>query len=310
MPDFSNWLSRLTWFWNRSQRQIWVGAFVLTASFFSARAASLLVSHWLLPPELGEVSTVSPSGLAGPARPDIRRIISRNLFDSRAQDRVVVLEREPEIDDDEVRPSTISAELLGTVVFRNSRYSVALIRDRSANATNFYSIGERVLDATVFRIERFRVILQRGGRLESLEVQAAMSQMPAPAPTTITMRGRRPGPEPDEFEQIGPGRFVIPQETVDGLLTNLPDILRAARAVPNISSGNQIDGFRMLEIRSGSIYEKLGIQNGDIVKRVNNDDLNSVEKGMNLFNALRNEKTISIDIERGGSRLNYTYEIR
>jgi general secretion pathway protein C len=80
--------------------------------------------------------------------------------------------------------------------------------------------------------------------------------------------------------------------------------------VPNLTPDNKTDGFKIFQIRPGSIFEKLGLKDQDIIMRVNSQDLDSFEKATGLFTALRNEKTISIDIVRGGSRLNYTYEIR
>jgi len=52
------------------------------------------------------------------------------------------------------------------------------------------------------------------------------------------------------------------------------------------------------------------MKDGDIIKRVNGQELDSAEKSIGMFTALRSEKTISIDLVRNGQRINYTYEIR
>ena len=80
--------------------------------------------------------------------------------------------------------------------------------------------------------------------------------------------------------------------------------------VPNLTPENRTDGFRVFQIKPGSLFEKMGMKDQDVIKRVNGQDLDSFEKATGLFGALRNEKTISIDIVRNGARINYTYEIR
>ena len=73
---------------------------------------------------------------------------------------------------------------------------------------------------------------------------------------------------------------------------------------------NKTDGFRIFQIKKDSIYEKLGLKDNDIIKRVNGQYLDSFEKATGLFSALRNENSLSIDIERDGTKLNLKYEIR
>lgn len=298
-------------FWHfifRQKAKLWVSLYILTISFFAAKSFNLIFASYFLPLPLETNSTPTRSPSSNRVSSvEIPSILSRNIFDSQATARKLS-PKEPEVDSNELRPSTLNAELLGTVVYSNSKYSAALIKDRSSNAMRYFSIGESILGAQIMKIERFRIIIQNQGRLETMELQSAKSQLSSLSP--VSRPSSRSETKDVAFEEIGPGRYLIPESSINDLMSNLPQIMRDARAVPNIGSDNRIDGFKMLEIKPKSIYEKIGLQNGDIVRRINDEDLNSVEKGMSLFTALRNEKTISIDIDRNGSRLNYTYEIR
>ena len=80
-----------------------------------------------------------------------------------------------------------------------------------------------------------------------------------------------------------------------------------------VSSGSKLNLPLFIDIlnkAAGLFNEKLGMKDNDIIKRVNGQDLDSFEKATGLFTALRNEKTISIDLVRNGTRINYSYEIR
>lgn len=283
------------------------GVLVIVAAYFTARSVNLLVSSVFFPLE---VRTSDPSATA---RMDTqvrefesRRVRQRNLFDSSAREPRPPEPVQPEIDQTQLVRSTINAELLGTIVFENARFSVALIQDRSRNATSYLAVGDQIQNARLHRIERFRVILERSGRMEYMEVSGSTGDS-TPTPATRVLRPRAPASE--GIRETGDGEFEIEGSFLDAQLNDLPTLLRSALAQP-VTSGGQIDGFRITQIRPGSVYDQLGLQNGDVIRAVNGDRLDSPQKGMQLFSTLRNQKRISIDIERGGSRLNYNYDIR
>jgi general secretion pathway protein C len=69
-------------------------------------------------------------------------------------------------------------------------------------------------------------------------------------------------------------------------------------------------GFRISEIVPGSLYEMIGLQNGDVIQRVNAQDVDDPSKFFQLYQGLRNERNISIDLIRGGQRQTLNYDIR
>jgi general secretion pathway protein C len=82
--------------------------------------------------------------------------------------------------------------------------------------------------------------------------------------------------------------------------------------VPNlVPVGNgKIDGFRILDVVDGSLFTKLGIKNGDIIKSVDGDPVDSPAKAMDLYNSLRNKQQVQISMDRNGSPTTMTYNIR
>lgn len=289
----------------RHKDGIWRLAFIVVISLFTAKLINAFIGFKYLPLELPQRLTAGsqPSlpALNSDQAVNLPLITSRNIFDSEARKRMV--DRQPKkIADGQISPSTLNAELLGTMVFSRSKFSVALLKDKGTNKSEYFSIGQTFMGAAVARIERFRVILDNNGRLESLDLKGGQSTLTAKAsPVTITM---------GQIEEVSPTQKVIPQSVLDDVLNNFSKVLTQARMVPNITDDNKTDGFKIFQIKPDSIYEKLGLKDNDIIKRVNGQDLDNFEKATGLFTALRNEKTISIDVVRNGTRLNYTYEIR
>jgi general secretion pathway protein C len=82
-----------------------------------------------------------------------------------------------------------------------------------------------------------------------------------------------------------------------------------ARIVPAFKNG-VAHGWKLFAIRPDSIYTKIGIQNGDVIKRINGFDLNSAEKALEIYSKLKDSNRIDIELERNGSSLRKTYNVR
>ena len=67
---------------------------------------------------------------------------------------------------------------------------------------------------------------------------------------------------------------------------DLKSILMQARATPNIKN-SYIEGFRIDLIIPGSIFEKAGVQNGDIVTNINGNPLDDAGGAISLLNSLK-----------------------
>ena len=90
---------------------------------------------------------------------------------------------------------------------------------------------------------------------------------------------------------------------------NMSQILTQARALPYMENGKTV-GFRLSEIVPGSIYEKIGLVNGDVIQKVNSQDVDDPAKFFQLYQGLRTESNVAIDVIRGGQHQTMNYEIR
>ncbi len=105
------------------------------------------------------------------------------------------------------------------------------------------------------------------------------------------------------------GTFMVDQREVLASTKNMSQVLTQARALPYVEKGKTV-GFRINEIVPGSIYTKIGLQNGDIIQRVNSQELDDPAKFFQLYQGLQNERNIAIDLIRNGQHQTLNYEIR
>jgi general secretion pathway protein C len=82
-----------------------------------------------------------------------------------------------------------------------------------------------------------------------------------------------------------------------------------ARFIPHIVDGRQ-QGFILREVKPGGIYQSLGLQNEDVLLRINEYDISTPDKALQAFIALRGLDRADLDIVRNGSKMTMTYQIR
>ena len=155
-----------------------------------------------------------------------------------------------------------------------------------------FLLGDSVFDqATLKQIYKDRVEIERDGGVETLFLDDSLGD------TSDTSSGE----DSDDF--------VIDEAEVDRGLENLPLLLTQARAVPYFKDGRSI-GLRLFAIKTGSLYEKVGLRNGDILKTINGNSLGDISQALKLFEKLKEERSITLTLERAKQEREFRYTIR
>lgn len=100
----------------------------------------------------------------------------------------------------------------------------------------------------------------------------------------------------------------VPGTEVEKAFENFAGIVNQARVVPYMVDG-QPQGFQIRKIASGSIFERLGLNNSDIIKSVNGESLTTADQALRLFSLFRNEREVALEIERNNQLIQLTYTI-
>lgn len=89
----------------------------------------------------------------------------------------------------------------------------------------------------------------------------------------------------------------------------LQNILMQATAEP-VMQGGEIAGFKVYQFDNQSIFYKLGMKEGDVVKEINGVPLNNVAKTIQFLNGLKGEAKVSVQIERDGQAMNLDLNVK
>lgn len=204
-----------------------------------------------------------------------------------------------------ISPASIpltSLNLVLTGVMVGGKHNFAFISINGSNETAF-GIGDEILaGATLHAVYPDRAILRRGGALESLELKDIVALAAGSVVTSPQYRNNAP------LSGIrGDGtNFTVTRETLTQQMQK-PEFLSQALMVPNAGGG-----FLVREIQPGSVYEKLGVRTGDVIRSVNGQPINNMEEVMKLYQQLggiNQVGNVSIEVTRGGRTESLQYNI-
>jgi len=189
--------------------------------------------------------------------------------------------------------------LLG-VVLGSERGVFAIVEELATKRQVLYRLHDQIPDlGEVSAIRRDGMVVRSGDQEELLELMTTDKPITAAAPASA----------PISPVAGTPLRKVIDRREVEAAMADLPKLLTQARAVPFMVNGAP-NGYRMDYIAPSSFYEKIGIQSGDVLQRVNGVDVRDPSTMLSLFQQLKNERTVKVDMVRNNQKTTMTFELR
>lgn len=195
-------------------------------------------------------------------------------------------------------------ELNGVILLSRDR-SIALIRKTGERESGVYRRGDRVENSEIVKIERYRVFLKEGARTVILPMYYKYTSVPAQRTQSSPMSGR--DREPVGSQEI---RKVLSRSDVENrVFKKVNQILTQIAISPYMVNG-QMEGLRLIRVPQNSIVYELGGRSGDIIRRVNGHEVNQIDQMYKLWENIKDDSMINVDLERKNQMHTYTFEIR
>jgi general secretion pathway protein C len=150
-----------------------------------------------------------------------------------------------------------------------------------------YSVGDNIGGASLHSVYLDRVILDRGGSLETLLLPRVLPNTHAAA--------RAPGASPRTAAAVENIRRMVQQD---------PGILdQVMRTVPSYdNAAGKLRGFRAYPGQNRAIFGKLGLKPGDLVTAINGTPLDDPQRSQEVFNTIQTSDHVSVTVERAGQK--------
>jgi general secretion pathway protein C len=191
--------------------------------------------------------------------------------------------------------------LLGTVT-GSFRETFALVRHSTKQEERVFRLGDTVFDAgKLVQVTREQAFISVNGKKVEL-----LTPMTPPAAAAPAAPGTQPGLA---VASTGAGGYVIDQRALNAALDNIGQAMTDARLLPSQKDG-KVEGFRASEVKPSGVFAMIGIKNGDVLMRLNDFPIDSPDKALQSFIALKGQNRLKLDLIRDGRPATFNYDIR
>jgi len=253
-------------------------------------------------------------------------IVKRDIFNQVPQESAPA----PVVEED------LHLKLIGTSLQSKSK-PYAIIEDQN-NTESLYQLGEDIPDAgKLVGVETNRAIIDRDGHRVAIEIPVSdIPEAPAsaltgaakaprlrglPAGMRRRMRGvGRPAAGDDngdsnvsnsklELKKVGPGKFEVSRAEVAQTMENPAQFFSQMRALPHFVNG-KTDGFSISQVSPGSVFDQLGLHDGDLVTSIDGKPVTNPMQALGLMQAMKTQPALDLTINRGGAPTSVHLDLR
>lgn len=197
---------------------------------------------------------------------------------------------------EEMPETTLQLTLRGVIASPSPRLARAIIAD-PAGKENFYKIGDALPgNVTLSEIHGDRIVIQRGGRYETLTL---------PKEPLLMTGGLQP---PAPATGGGQKSAYTLREYRNALLNNPKEVMDLVHIAPK-NEGGRFLGYQLQPGRDAQFMARYGLMPGDVVTAVNGMALDSPAKGMQAMKDLAKVDSLDLEIDRNGVRQRFTLPI-
>ncbi|HED33508.1 MAG TPA: type II secretion system protein GspC [Gammaproteobacteria bacterium] len=270
---------------------------VVTLLFVIACSYTLSQITWaFFPDDTQQTNTPRNFSAGKPATqkaPDYRHISDAHLFGSFQQ---TTVKTSATVDAPETRLNLV---LKGVLAATPMKFASAIISLGKNGKEDTYSIGEKVSSATLKEVYADKVILERGGRLETLRMPVTASKnliktVSSSQSSRGTARANTPG--------------AVLSDIRKKIIKNPTSFGKYAIPIPYKENG-KLRGFRLQAQGDRSLFDAVGLKTNDVVIALNGVELNDPSKGLKALRKLQNAKSVDLTILRDGAEIPLHFEI-
>jgi len=234
---------------------------------------------------------------------DYSAIVEQDIFGSSAS----ALEVNEPLQVDNTAASTWSGEedlgiaLLGTVA-GSPEISRAIIKDIKTNALNVYKTGDTIVSASVESIEKDGIVLLYEGQRRKINLRTKESGKQGTVIPEVTMAK-------NAEQAVNAQSTAKSKPTFADKLRYAASMIPKANIEPHTIDG-QVEGLRISGLEDIKGAEDLGLKNGDVIRAVNGQRLDSKQKAYQISRKARSQTAMNIELMRCNRIKAFSFSLR
>ena len=224
---------------------------------------------------------------ASSQRVDVRALVAAHLFGQAAEP---VADAQP--DPVDAPDTTLNLELKGIFASQLDGESRALIAS-GRGEEQAYAVGDELSRGIeLYEIYADRVILDRGGKLETLRLNKDEARQ-----STASRSGNSQTSRGEDVREVAPTQSLL--NIREELLRDPSRASTYLRVQPAYNAG-QLRGYRIYPGRNRTLFSEAGLRPGDLVTELNGVSLDNPTRALQLLGDLSSATSLNVTILRGG----------
>ncbi|NPA28398.1 MAG: PDZ domain-containing protein [Epsilonproteobacteria bacterium] len=170
--------------------------------------------------------------------------------------------------------------------------------------------GEELAGYKLVRVNPFDAIFTKDNEKYKLELFNQKNQKPTSTRRNFVQREQKPLTTQPKKDIIQEGDMtIISKNLFEKYKSNIREVTRSINVTP-VRSGKKLKGFKIVYIKKGSDFDKLGVKVGDIITAINGEEITDFRVPIEFFNNLDTTTAATITIKRGNEVKELEYEVR
>ncbi|OQY00812.1 MAG: hypothetical protein B6I26_05910 [Desulfobacteraceae bacterium 4572_130] len=223
------------------------------------------------------------------------KIIKRNLF--KVDTQKTKLNKNNKIlkkDTSNLRKTDLNLKLIGTVTGAGAKTrAFAVIEDKSTHKQLLFHEKDNVYNVAILKIIlRKKVILFYNNEEWVLEMDSKDNN-------NLFSKTK-----PNSSEKI-----ILKRSFVNNAIGNMNNLVKQIKIKPYFSRGKP-SGFLVSRIKRNSLFQKMGLKNGDVIIKIDGKEINSIDDALEIYHKINAISDINIELQRQGKTKEINYHVQ
>lgn len=187
-------------------------------------------------------------------------------------------------------PLNLNVRVLGII---HGEKSVAFIERTLEKSNGIFLEGDIINNAKIVEIQKDRVIFQIQGNKQMLKID-------------------NPGFQSNEefsIKKITPFERAIDRQSLFKNVIKIAQEANNLKITSALNNKKKIAGLKVMNIPQQGIIKELGLEDNDIIKRVNGFDIKSIPNAIKVYKKIRKNPDIEVEVIRNNSPLILKYQM-
>ena len=182
---------------------------------------------------------------------------------------------------------SLNLRLVGTTVFGEK--SSVILEDTVKDTRGVYKLRDTVKGFTITEIQNESATLTRKDQ-------------------TVVLILSQGDYSPSFCTKVGEDSWLLSADKVTDMVSNIDQYVGQVIAYQHREGGKSA-GFRIRHLKEGNDFEKMGIENDDIIKKVNGIEVSNLSAVIKAVYQLSDDTSFTVEVERGNQPKELNYQL-